>query len=265
MTSVSGRAWAAFFPMNYTKWLCWQKTCELPFEVRWVYAVSCDLYFRMKKMPSLRRVRKVTGVRHAVARRCLARLTEEGLLHKGVPQHQPGTFYEKGNFTQERWWKGLHYRKVEPTGLGKRADVIYAFVVRANAKRKSIGPSYLMACTGMPKRTVNHAIDRLIRANKLKRDGMTLMALVEEKGVSMTVADHNLNQIKLMLEGCHDRDVRKQLAMVGLTDYPLLFKTFQKFQAAVGGGRIAHQHLLNSIKKSHPELVPVCEKALAAA
>ena len=254
--------WPTFF-MNYVKWLCWQKGCKLPFESRWVFAVCCDLYFRQKKMPSLLGIKKGAGVRHAVANRCLAQLTEEGLLQNGVPQYQPDTFLQKSNFIIGRWWKGLHYRKVEISPLGKRCAVLHAFIVRANAKKAHIGPRYLMACTGMPKRTVNHALDRLIRANKLKKDGLTLVALIEKEGVSMTVLDNQTLQIKMMLEGCYDRNLRKVLVGIGMKAYTILFKAHQRLSKA-NGGKVSFPHLLNSIKQQHPDSVAESADFVAA-
>ena len=90
-----------------------------------------------------------------------------------------------------------------------------------------------------------------------------LLATVEENGVKMTMPKYYGLQIKMMLEECYDQDVRKQLVWVGMKDFPLRFKTCQRFEKA-NGGRVTCPHLLNTLKQRRPDLGLGCADALAA-
>jgi len=78
--------------------------------------------------------------------------------------------------------------------------------------------------------------------------------MVESEGQTVTLGQYYTHEVKTMLAGCPDEEVRQQLAIFGMRNFPLLFKNYRKFSDS-NKGHVSHRHLLNYLNKAYPDIL----------
>jgi len=238
--------------MEYLRWLCWKQDCGLSFDERWVFAICCDLWFRQKKLPSVRAVIDVGRVCYGVAKRAMAKLVEVGLLdEKGIPHYREGIFYERANFIMKKWWRGLQYRRVTELSWPKRHALVHGWICWSNGKRKKVGPTYLATVTGLPKRTIYDIVDDMVTKDRLRIKDGQLVAMVKDGDQIVTQTDYTFSLIKTMLQDVHPPETRLQLGRFGMNHYSA-FKRSYDYLKGRGRDQFSGPRLINLIKEQNP-------------
>lgn len=255
---------------DFLRFVCFRKGCKLDFDSRIVYSAVCDLWFRSKRLPSERTVRAVTSLDGKTVQVAVATLREAGLLDEWKPLYVADTFYEKLGFDLKKWWKGIQTRSVHRTTTavnrktadgtkkevvvrGAKADVIVAFLLYAEGRKKSLTTAYLAAATGIPPRTVRRQLDALDAAEKVRRGPngeLTLLAPDPRGGKPRPLYEVNYIRVADLLKGLPpEHPLHSKLMEVGMKDFSKFERKHQVMTRAnvTGDGRPNYHHLASLV------------------
>ena len=231
-------------------WLCTQREAGLTWNEKYILSKATSLWFAKKIRPTNIQLKRVTGMRVATIRETIASLIGRGLFDNNKrrrPLYVESVYMPRKRFKVEKWWKGVHSRKVIPS-VDDKTDLILSLITYQTAKRKSVSTRYLDILTGLPRRRIQRHTKELLASRKLRREAdESLTAIIQYEDKTLTVSEMNNRQILSMLAGCYDMEIKKQLAAYGI-DSIARFQKFHKIASTEGATN--WNYLLNMLRKA---------------